>query len=183
MTHAMLAVVVPGDVAKDFTTRPTPWPDLHGADALEYEAGEALGIRLTSLLWKFDEEVMPADGTSNPDAKWDWWAIGGRWEAAYRDRQGERVSDFLTRLRRTAADLAAGVECNPHKGTDGGADLPWYFPHNLLTSDGVWHEIGRTGWWGIRDDSMTEAEWVAHAIEAMERENPADALIYIDFHI
>lgn len=36
--------------------------------------------------------------TYNPDSKWDWWVIGGRWEETYRDRQGESVSKLIEML-------------------------------------------------------------------------------------
>ena len=30
--------------------------------------------------------------TSNPDAKWDWWTIGGRWNGLLRLKNGERTN-------------------------------------------------------------------------------------------
>lgn len=123
--------------------------------------------------------------TYNEDSKWDWWSIGGRWEQIFRDRQGESVSDFLTGLRATAAKLKAGENLNPHRDDPNahGGDLPWHFPHNLITTDGKWHEIGETGWWGMRHDAMTEAEWVDLAIELLSAEDPNARVVYIDFHI
>ena len=123
--------------------------------------------------------------TYNPDSKWDWYTIGGRWEEIYRGRQGESVTSFRAGLAETKAMLDAGENCNPHKGDplSLGGDLPWHFPHNLLTSDGTWHEIGRTGWWGMRSDSMSEGEWVQHALDALAAEQDDSVVYYIDFHI
>lgn len=123
--------------------------------------------------------------TYNPDSRWDWWTIGGRWEETYRDRQGETVEAFLASLRKTKEGLAAGENLNPHKGEPHavGGVLPWYFPHDILTTDQTWHRIGRTGWWGMRADDMTEAEWVDEAIAALEKEDLASVVYYIDFHI
>jgi hypothetical protein len=36
--------------------------------------------------------------TYNPQSKWDWWVIGGRWEQMYRERQGETVQGMLDSL-------------------------------------------------------------------------------------
>jgi hypothetical protein len=43
--------------------------------------------------------------TYNPLSKWDWWTIGGRWEEAYRDRQGEKVSDLLKVAEQALIDV------------------------------------------------------------------------------
>lgn len=48
--------------------------------------------------------------TYNPDSQWDWWTIGGRWEKTYRERQGEKISDFRAEL--VAALEAARVPEN-----------------------------------------------------------------------
>ncbi len=266
MTHFIGAVVVPGELGKDFTTQPTEYPGLYGKAALSVRPGERLAMHLDEALAKFDEgrEVEPyiertkaqqiadererharaaenlrklkagekpydepitdahrnwieteapalslldddalwrhiveqhdweerdSNGdiwtTYNPDSRWDWWTIGGRWEVVYRDRQGEPVSALLKCLTETRSGLAANENLNPHKGDPlaAGGDLPWYFPHDIVTSDQTWHRIGRTGWFGFRDSDMSVAEWVDHAIEALSRENPADSVIYIDFHI
>ncbi len=266
MTHFIGAVVVPANLAGQYATRPTRYPDFDGPDALEVEPGQDLAAHLSEVLHRFDEnrEVdryisetkeqqiaeqrrrfeqaaenlrkyragePPYDrptlndghirwitteapalakldddalwehivseysderdengaiwSTYNPDSKWDWWTIGGRWESYYRDRQGEPIAAFLAGLRKTKEGLAAGENLNPHKGDPlaNGGDLPWYFPHDLLTSDQTWHRIGRTGWFGLRAEDMTEAEWVDHAIEALEKEDPASVVYYIDFHI
>ncbi len=123
--------------------------------------------------------------TYNPDSKWDWWTIGGRWESNYHDRQGETVDAFLTVLRETAAKLASGENCNPHKGDPDaeGGDLPWYFPQHLLTTDQTWHEVGTVGWFGFRGEDMSALEWVNHAIDALEHEDRLLSVFYIDFHI
>lgn len=42
--------------------------------------------------------------TYNQHSRLDWWTIGGRWEKAYRDRQGETVRDTAAALRVFIAD-------------------------------------------------------------------------------
>lgn len=135
--------------------------------------------------WQERDENGAIWSTYNPDSRWDWWVIGGRWGGVYRDRQGETVEAFLASLRKTKEGLAAGENLNPHKGEPHavGGVLPWYFPHDILTTDQTWHRIGRTGWWGMRGDDMAEAEWVDHAIEALEKEDPAAVVYYLDLHI
>lgn len=111
--------------------------------------------------------------TYNPNAKWDWWVVGGRWEDVYRARQGRPVGSVLAKLRQMKDVLARGDEL---------ASGSWW-PGNLLTSDQQWHEIGLTGLFGMHEDAMSEREWVDHCLEALGREDPSAVVYYIDFHI
>lgn len=155
------------------------------APALAKLNDEELWDHLLKLGYEERDKNGAIWSTYNPDSKWDWWVIGGRWEDTYRNRQSETVANLLENFYNTRDGLQSGEEMNPHKGEPlaHGGDLPWYFPHNLLTSDGAWHEIGATGWFGFRDDSMSELEWVTYAIEKLENENPNNVVYYLDLHI
>lgn len=80
--------------------------------------------------WNGGIGVVKKDGlyarlTYNPDAKWDWYEIGGRW------------SGFL----RNDAILARSLLRSPK--------LKDRLPHDYLTPDGKWHakaEFISTGW-------------------------------------
>lgn len=162
MTHFIAAVILP-----------------------EALTGAELDGKLSDVLAPFDEDRISDGQDHNPHAQWDWWVVGGRWESHYQSRQGESVASLIARLEQTKADLAAGVNCNPHKGDPhaNGGDLPWYFPHHLLTLDGVWREAGHVGWFGYRSEDMTAAQWVDLMIATLAGE-PADAVVYyVDLHI
>lgn len=61
------------------------------------------------LKWEQPEDIRESDGavhtTYNPDSKWDWWTIGGRWEKSYRSRQGEKVSVLREELQKTIINM------------------------------------------------------------------------------
>jgi len=61
------------------------------------------------LKWEQPEDIRESDGavhtTYNPDSKWDWWTIGGRWEKMYRSRQGEKVSILKEELQTALVNL------------------------------------------------------------------------------
>lgn len=66
-----------------------------------------------------DEGGLHAVLTSNPDAKWDWYEIGGRWQGKFKDN---------------------AASCRALLRRENLADL---LPHDFLTPDSVWHERSR----------------------------------------
>ncbi|WP_144628926.1 hypothetical protein [Arthrobacter woluwensis] len=79
-------------------------------------------------LWKHvcrydDPEDRDADGnlwsTYNPESKWDWWVIGGRWND---NVIAGNIGPIVSLKKRTFA---------------------------VITPDGEWHESGRMGWFGM----------------------------------
>lgn len=147
------------------------------ADEVEYHEPHELGP---------NGELL---STYNPDSKWDWWSIGGRWEETYRAKQGMTVADAIVEYRKTATDLENGVLLRPV--TNGPFEepdrkLPWWFPYNLVTplsAGNEWVQQGRMGWFGVHDDTHSEAEWIELLIRTLEGLDPMSKLVFIDFHI
>lgn len=110
----------------------------------------------------------------NPNAKWDWWVVGGRWErwaeetiggVSVRvgdirfDPEAEREKaarwwdenveaegpDFVAMM--VAKDLTREqyVECRSHLSF-----------RAVVTPDGEWHEVGSMGWWGISSETAED---------------------------
>ena len=65
--------------------------------------------------------------TYNPMSKWDWYAIGGRWDGVIKNNK-ERV-----------ADIPDDFEC-----------------YSIITPDGSWHSRGKMGWWAVSMDEEKE---------------------------
>jgi hypothetical protein len=114
---------------------------------------------------KFFEQFNPQGeplSRSNPDAKWDWYVIGGRWDGWIldRDTSGERAEDNLATAEHAVANRKV--------------------THAIITPDGVWHEHGQMGWWGIL---LTEnAGWDDQAL-ALLASYPGHNILIIDAHI
>jgi hypothetical protein len=109
----------------------------------------------------FDDQGRPIS-TCNPDSKWDWYVIGGRWDGWINDKQtsGESAIDNTATTEQT---LARGK-----------------IPHAIITPDGEWHEHGRMGWWAVL---LTENEdWDADARAILAR-YPGHRLVIVDAHI
>ena len=129
--------------------------------------------------------------TYNPDSKWDWYSVGGRWSNAIKTKSGELVDECLL----SEIDLEPFPEDAYEDGTDWLGNpckklkegYEWHYTKNevpfCLVLDGVWYEKGEMGWWGMtsneKDDDVWDAE-VAKLLESL----PEDSEVYnVDFHI
>lgn len=97
--------------------------------------------------------------TYNPQSKWDWYAVGGRWAGAV--IPGDMAP--VERVREIVKD-------DDH------------LPFALLDAEG-WHEKGRMGWFATVADERPEEAWGTEVRERLAKA-PADALVVlIDCHI
>lgn len=120
----------------------TFWPDLwaYASDWHGYECHEGRIGRWT-----------------NPNAKWDWWKIGGRWPNTLTLKSGGKADSAIK------FDLA---------------ETPETF---AILHDGHWVERGSMGWWGVVTDETPD--WEAIRLEAFRR-IPDDAFVtVVDCHI
>jgi len=100
--------------------------------------------------------------TYNPQSKWDWYVIGGRWDGWINDRDtsAESVLDNTA----LTEDVIARDK----------------IPHAIITPDGEWHERGHMGWFAIL---VTENQnWDPEAKELLAR-YPGYRVVILDAHI
>jgi len=148
--------------------------------------------------------------TYNPNSKWDWWTIGGRWQGDldpdYDSEKDERNWETCWVCEGTGMrNDALGIEhrrqdpdykCNGCQGK--GRKLKWtlaphdkgnikpvseildYAPFAIVTPDGCWHEKGNMGWWGIVTDE--EDNWPAIAKRILQ-EHQSCVAVLCDLHI
>jgi hypothetical protein len=113
-----------------------------------------------------DGEVVRAIKRTNPDSKWDWWEVGGRWSGmlAVNDKGVDqaRIGDIDTSRRAGRADEPLSAFA--------------------VLIDGKWHERGRMGWWAAVSDEKPEGEWEAEFTKLLA-ENPDSWLTVVDCHI
>ncbi len=110
---------------------------------------------------RFNEQGEPIS-TYNPDSKWDWYAIGGRWDGWINDRDtsAESISDNIAPIEQAIARDK--------------------IPHAIITPDGQWHERGQMGWWA---NLLTENEnWDPESKDLLGR-YPGYRLVIVDAHI
>lgn len=120
--------------------------------------------------------------TYNPNSKWDWWRIGGRWDGVIKGldvaeerRDDERdinlapLNEQPENNRARLGDLLSGDEL-------------LFTPFAVLTPDGAWHDPGQMGWWGIVTNAATAADWEA-TVRLIYQRYANHTGIVVDCHI
>jgi len=109
----------------------------------------------------FNDRGQPIS-TYNPDSKWDWYRIGGRWDGWINDRETSAES---------VLDNSASTEDAIARNK---------IPHAIISPDGKWLQRGQMGWWAIL---VTENEnWERDAAAILAR-YPGHRLVIVDAHI
>jgi hypothetical protein len=107
--------------------------------------------------------------TANPRSKWDWYQVGGRWPG-------------LLLLKQPGAKGALVVD-RARKGDIDRDTMRTLRTHAVL-AEGIWHEVGRLGWFGQSSDDESDQlaweDWYQNFLEGL----PDQAMLTIvDYHI
>jgi len=127
----------------------------------------------------YDTEDIGTDGevysTYNPNSKWDWFVLGGRWSGSIQLKDGAKGKSGKSGTfgNPTGIDQARKKDI---------ANLDKLKTFAIL-KDGKWYERGKMGWWGIVHDEKEEEQWDTE-LKKLIQEIPDDTLISIfDCHI
>ena len=137
-------------------------------------------IGLDGSLWK----------TTNENAKWDWYAEGGRWNKGIKTKDGEFVNncllkdidwtDFSDEDYGEETENMWGEKYRPLK-----EGVKWHFTKSsipfCLVVDGEWIERAKMGWWGMTTDEKDDWDETFHDILSKLPEDSEVTLV--DFHI
>ena len=143
--------------------------------------------------YRLDENgVWAVYSTYNPDSKWDWYAVGGRWSKSIKTKDGEFVDmckfgeiDFEPYPEDAYVD-GTDFWGNPCKELKDGFE--WHYDNKdnfpfCLVIDGVWYERAEMGWWALTSNEKDPQDWnkeVNNLLESL----PVDSEVYnVDFHI
>lgn len=164
------------------------------------------------LLAPYDEDLeveLYVDGDEswmhNPQAKWDYWRIGGRWSDTLRTEDGPCDQAQKHAIDFEAMGLAfmeeAGGDRAMERQVSRGGGLPWddavtcmtrdayqrkscrFSTLAVVTSDGEWHERGRMGWFGHVFDEADPGEWQARHAALVRAADAESWLTIVDYHI
>jgi len=97
------------------------------------------------------------ESTYNPDSKWDWYTLGGRWD------EGEKNQGLVKSI----------IE-----------DPSWPIKSSfaLLTPDGEWVETGTLGWWGTVSGEKDSNVWAEQFKNVLDKFKDCYYSL-IDYHI
>lgn len=108
-----------------------------------------------------EDGLVDEDGniitTYNPDSKWDWYEIGGRWSGTIGSRNEMKVSDV------NVDEIST--------------------PYAFVTPSGEWVERGSMGWWGLSSGDMDKDEWDDKVRDYMKSLDENIVLTQVDCHI
>jgi len=143
-----------------------------------------IGTEVGILLDPYDEneeveEYMDDDGkpcTYNPDSKWDWYRIGGRWDGVVSKSGKEQPSEDGGFNFADVHELIDNNSCLVR-------ELPAKsVPFAIVTPDGTWHEKGEMGWWGMTKNEKEEQKWEAE-VAGILTDHKDDLIVGVDCHI
>lgn len=121
--------------------------------------------------YKIDEEGNLLS-TYNPDSKWDWYSIGGRWNGFLVLKERDEEGDIIE----TNEALVGEVDWDymlEHK----------FPPFCYTDEDGEWFEKGEMGWWGVAFDEQPEDTWLNQFKDYLNEVDSDCLVTVIDFHI
>ena len=104
---------------------------------------------------------------SNPNAKYDWYTDGGRWDGYLINSEGANTNE----------EMLTEVDWDK-------TDVPFCF----VNAEGEWIEKGEMGWWGMVSNEKKQVDWNAEFkayIQSLLADEDADKIevVAVDFHI
>ena len=191
-------VDVPADKVQEFLRG--QWAKSLPADASDEDV-----LRRFGDIYTFD-----ADGnitsTYNPESRWDWWVVGGRWSGGLVRKDGStcdecRVSELSLGFAQGEYEALCSEYLDLVSGKGDSYMSPEYYERAygdpdtyarahapnvfraLVTPDGAWHEPGRMGWFGIADDEPgAQRDYMEEYMGLLEKYSECRATL-VDCHI
>lgn len=115
-----------------------------------------------------------AKTTYNPDSKWDWYRIGGRWDGVIRNIHVESQDNgFNFGSQHETLEMNTAPISDILKNE--------IVPFAIVTPDGKWHEKGTAGWFGMSYDEKEDWSKIAKAI--FEQYKDGHIGVGLDCHI
>jgi hypothetical protein len=118
--------------------------------------------------------------TYNPNSKWDWWVIGGRWDG-WIIREPEEEAD----KRRGEYGFPGERSCNLDNNSIRFGDIAFddeMVPFAVVEPDGTWHEKARMGWWAMTADDKPHDQWI-EICKTLQARHPDALAVACDLHI
>lgn len=123
--------------------------------------------------------------TYNPDSKWDWYVIGGRWSGFLKLKDGATPIEPLTfnygTKEETKKEMIKENRANIAYKRDI-ENLSEITPFAIV-KDGEWYERGRCGWWGTVFEEKAKEQWIKEARELIDDVDDDEIISVVDCHI
>lgn len=153
-----------------------------------------------------NDEEGNALSTYNPNSKWDWYVIGGRWDGSIRTKESQKVNyakikDIVFKNQFDELELQRIKKKYNKLITDGELYKPEYYQRRfptlesylesfnfstyaVLDKDGKWLESGKMGWFGISSATLEEQTCFSESyMDIINSQDEDDWLVIVDCHI
>lgn len=99
--------------------------------------------------------------TYNPNSKWDWYQVGGRWSGMLKTKNENYVNIAKKKNILNLREI-----------------IPF-----ALIINGKWYEKGKMGWWGFVSDKKEENEWEDEFRKLIDNLPNETLITIVDCHI
>lgn len=130
---------------------------------------------------KKENGVWVEYSTYNPDSKWDWYSLGGRWSGRF-IKLKEGATGIVGECG--AFGNSVGVDQALKKDIDfEKIDKTDFIPYAVLY-EGEWISRGDMGWWGITlTEHYTDKDWEDKVWELIDSTSDDTLFSFYDLHI
>jgi len=136
-----------------------------------------------------DPECEDCKGTGqrkskyNPKSKWDWYALGGRWNGTIRNayRGEEKGFNFDEQFRQIGENVIRVSDYSDLLENPDTRDEVSSFA--VVTPDGEWLEKGSMGWWGMVSSESERDDWIDCLIATFDKYRTGYVAVGLDLHI
>ena len=133
--------------------------------------------------------------TYNPNSKWDWWVVGGRWSGLVKLKNGRRTDEAWIRncdfshnqdlydeaIRDWENGNVKGINLDKEKYAE---YVSAFSTYAVVTPDGKWHAPGEVSWFGMSSESQDDhQEWVLNYKKNFIDPYPDCYFVAVDCHI
>lgn len=112
-----------------------------------------------------DENLL---STYNPESKWDWYSVGGRWDGFLHYKDADPGFEEINVAYIHELDMDYLLE---------------HTPFCFVTEDGEWREKGEMGWWGSVSNEKPEDSWKQQFVDYVKSLDENCLVTVVDFHI
>jgi hypothetical protein len=133
------------------------------------------------------EQDIDVDGnimvTYNPNSKWDWWVVGGRWDC-YLQKKPDNSDDGGFNFGEQHHDIKNNFVTVKQHLIDAQEDVsdedkPTCYG---LVYNGIWFSRGDMGWFGCSSNDKEEDEFMRQYLTILKRHQD-DYVVALDCHI
>lgn len=179
-----------------------PFKDYYNGDFTEF-MNDWAGMKVDPMTGRYGR-------WDNPNFKWDWYKVGGRYagrlwkkgvdypvdtalvreldmETILAERKAERLQHWARAMGekdRGEAWLEMCWDVSPGMTkAEYVAKVDTGITAHAVVKDGHWAEKGEMGWWGNISNPKNDAEWKAFVADFVSKLSPDDRITMVDCHI